>query len=82
MSGISGFDVIGVIGTAFIIVAYFATQQGWVKASDWRFPLANLVGAMLILVSLWADWNLPSFVMEIFWLAISLYGLWRSRLRA
>jgi hypothetical protein len=76
------FDLVGVVGTALVIVAYFATQQGWVRASDWRFPLANLVGAVLILISLWADWNLPSFVMEIFWFAISLYGLWRIRARA
>ena len=79
---ISLFDVVGVIGTGLVIVAYFCTQQGWLDANDWRFPLANLVGAILILVSLWADWNLPSFVMEIFWVLISLYGLWRSpRLR-
>ncbi len=75
----SAFDLVGVAGTGLVIAAYFATQQGWVPASDWRFPLVNLVGAVLILVSLWADWNLPSFVMEIFWCAISLYGLWRSR---
>ena len=73
------FDLIGIAGTVLVILAYFATQQGWVRADDWRFPFINLVGAILILVSLWADWNLPSFVMEIFWLAISLYGLWRIR---
>ena len=82
MTEISLFDLVGVIGTALVIVAYFSTQQGWLDANDWRFPLANLVGAFLILVSLWADWNLPSFVMEAFWILISLYGLWRSaRLR-
>ena len=73
------FDLIGIAGTLLVIAAYFATQQGWLRADDWRFPLTNLIGAALILVSLWADWNLPSFVMEIFWLAISLYGLWRIR---
>ena len=73
------FDVIGVIGTALIIVAYFATQQGMVDARDWRFPLVNLIGAMLILVSLWTAWNLAAFIMEVFWIAISLYGLVRAR---
>ena len=75
---LTGYDLIGVIGTMLIVVAYFGTQRRWFSATDWRFPMLNLVGAMLILVSLWVDWNFPSFVMEVFWLAISLYGLARS----
>ncbi len=72
------YDLLGVIGSLIIIAAYFSTQKGWVEASDWRFPLANLVGAALILLSLMVAWNLAAFVMEIFWLAISIYGLVRS----
>lgn len=72
------YDLIGVIGSFIIIAAYFATQRGWVRASDWRFPLANLIGALLILLSLMVAWNLAAFVMEIFWIAISIYGLVRS----
>jgi hypothetical protein len=73
------FDIVGVIGTALIIAAYFASQQGWVDARDWRFPFVNLIGALLILVSLWVAWNLAAFIMEVFWIAISLYGLVRAR---
>ena len=72
------YDLLGVIGSLIIIAAYFATQRGWVEASDWRFPLANLIGALLILLSLMVAWNLAAFVMEVFWLAISIYGLVRS----
>ena len=72
------YDLLGVTGSLIIIAAYFATQQGWVDASDWRFPLANLIGAVLILFSLMVAWNLAAFVMEIFWLAISIYGLVRA----
>lgn len=72
------YDLLGVIGSLIIIAAYFATQRGWVEASDWRFPLANLIGALLILLSLMVAWNLAAFVMEIFWIAISIYGLVRS----
>jgi hypothetical protein len=32
---------------------------------------------VLILISLFADWNLPAFVMEVFWILISIYGLAR-----
>jgi hypothetical protein len=69
------FRAIGLLGTGCIVVAYFANQQGWLDSEDWRFPAANLVGALLILVSLYAEWNLPSVVIELFWVAISLYGL-------
>ena len=72
------YDILGLLGSLIIIAAYFATQRGWVEASDWRFPLANLIGAVLILVSLVFAWNLAAFVMEVFWIAISIYGLVRS----
>ena len=72
------YNLIGAVGAAIVIVAYLATQRGQLSAEDWRFPLANLVGAVLIVISLFAQWNLPSFIVEVFWIAISVYGLWRS----
>jgi Na+-translocating ferredoxin:NAD+ oxidoreductase RnfD subunit len=72
------FTLVGILGTALIIVSYFATQQGWLTAEDWRYPLANLVGAILILVSLITAWNLPVAIIESFWAAISAYGLVRA----
>lgn len=69
------FRAIGLLGAAIYVVAYFANQHGWLKSQDWRFPTANLAGALLILVSLFAEWNLPSVVIEGFWAAISVYGL-------
>ena len=72
------YDLLGVLGSFIIIAAYFASQCGWVEASDWRFPSANLIGALLILLSLMVAWNLAAFVMEVFWIAISIYGLLRS----
>jgi hypothetical protein len=68
---------LGLVGSALIIFCYFANLQGVLAASDWRYSLANLVGAVLILISLYAEWNLPSAVIEAFWAIISLYGLWR-----
>ena len=73
---------IGFVGVGAIVFAYFANQQGWLNSDDWRFPTANLVGALLILSSLWSAWNFPSFVIEVIWAVISLYGLarcWRGR---
>ena len=72
---LSLFRVIGLLGAAVFIVAYFANQARWLDSRDWRFPAANLAGSLLILISLMAEWNLPSVVIEAFWAAISVYGL-------
>jgi hypothetical protein len=72
------YDIIGFIGAAIFVGAYFANQQRWLSATDWRYPLANLVGACLILVSLCFEWNFPSVVIEAFWALISIYGMARS----
>jgi len=75
---LSIYDLAGFLGAAIIVVAYFAMQQRWLNALDWRFPAANLLGSLLILVSLWFEWNFPSVVIEVFWVLISLMGLARS----
>lgn len=77
------YDLVGFAGVALILAAYFLNQQRWLRSDDWRFPAANLIGAMLIFVSLLFEWNFPSAVIEVFWMLISLWGiaqsLWRGR---
>jgi hypothetical protein len=72
----------GIVGAGCFIFSYFATLQGWLPASNWRFPAVNLLGATLVLVSFIDAWNLPSVVLECFWGAISVYGLARSLSRS
>lgn len=72
------FTLCGVIGTGCIILGYFAALQGWIAATNWRFPALNLAGAAMVLFSLYDAWNLPSVILESFWGMISLYGLVRS----
>ncbi|HEY8289102.1 MAG TPA: hypothetical protein VIG49_07530 [Acetobacteraceae bacterium] len=76
------YTIAGFVGAAAIIVAYFSTQQGWIDATSRPCLLANLIGALLILLSLYAEWNFPAAVIEGFWAAISLYGLARAPSRA
>ena len=68
----------GFVGVALIVAAYFANQQGWLGSDDWRFPVANLAGSLLILASLYTAWNFPSAVIEVIWAGISVYGLARQ----
>ena len=76
---IEPYDIVGFAGAAVFVIAYFANQQRWLPSEDWRYPFANLVGAVLILVSLVFEWNYPSVVIEVFWALISLYGIAKSR---
>ena len=78
---IDAHDVIGAIGVTMIIAAYFALQAGRLK-TGLRYSLLNGVGAAMILYSLIFDFNLAAFLVEFFWLAISLYGIYRSLRRA
>jgi len=71
-------NVLGIIGSAIVIVAYFAVARGSIAADSRPYYLANLMGAALIFVSLWWAWNLPAAIVEIFWGAISAYGLLRG----
>ena len=72
---LDSYAVVGLVGVALILGAYFATQQRWLSTDDWRFPLANLIGSCLILFSFYTAWNLPAAVIEVCWAAISLWGL-------
>lgn len=72
------FDVVGFVGAAIVLLAYFLNQDGRLDSANWRYPLSNLVGASLILISLTDTWNFPSAVIEASFVLISLWGIYRS----
>lgn len=67
----------GLIGSGLIVAAYFAAQQKWLDQESIAYLLANFFGAVLILASLYVEWNLPSAVIEGFWAIISLRGMFK-----
>jgi hypothetical protein len=71
-------DLAGNVGVALIILAYLGLQLGRIDGRGLHYSLANAFGAALILVSLAYDFNLSAFIIEIFWIAISLIGVWRG----
>jgi hypothetical protein len=68
-------DALGIFGSILIVVAYFANLRGLLPNTGVAYSLLNLLGALLILFSLWWAWNTAAAVMEGFWAAISAYGL-------
>ncbi|MEP6704691.1 MAG: hypothetical protein ABJB34_07790 [Acidobacteriota bacterium] len=69
------YDIVGTLGVAIIILTYAFLQIERVRSDQLIYSLLNAVGAALILVSLYFDFNLPSLVVEFFWLLISLFGI-------
>jgi hypothetical protein len=74
-------DQAGVVGVGLILVAYAGAAVGRMDATKWPALTLNLVGAVLILVSLTYDFNIASFLMEAAWALIALIGLVRVALR-
>lgn len=71
-------NIIGLIGVGLIVLAYFLLQAGYLTNDRLAYPLLNLIGAVMHLYSLFFAWNIASVVIEIFWIAISLYGVWKA----
>ena len=70
-------NLVGFAGTAMIILAYLLLQLEKLTIQDITYSLLNLIGALAILVSLYFEPNLPSFVIELFWVMISFVGVYR-----
>lgn len=78
---IAWYDIVGTLGVVVIIVTYALLQTGRVRSDQLVYSLMNAIGATLILISLYYDFNFPSFVVEFFWLAISLFGIGKYLLK-
>jgi hypothetical protein len=73
------FTGLGLVGVVVVLVAYGLLTSGRLRAEDVRYPLLNLLGALLLLVSLIAQWNLAGFIANSMWFLIALVSLWRLR---
>lgn len=71
-------DVIGAMGAALLVFAYLLLQLGRLDSRSLAYSLLNAVGAALIVVSLYYDFNLAAFIIELFWVLISLLGIYRA----
>ncbi|MCC6709637.1 MAG: hypothetical protein IT492_18955 [Gammaproteobacteria bacterium] len=76
---IAWYDVVGTGGVVLILVAYFLLQTERWSGQSLSYSLVNLIGSLMITVSLVYDFNLSSFIIEVAWIAISIYGIARAR---
>jgi hypothetical protein len=58
-----------------MVIAYLLLQLDRLSSSSFTYLILNALGAVLVIVSLMVRFNLSAFLMEVFWLLISLFGL-------
>lgn len=72
------FDIIGLMGVTLILVVYGLLHLDRIDVKKITFSVLNAIGAALILVSLYVDYNLPAVTIEVAWILISLYGIYAA----
>ncbi len=74
MTSFDIYTAIGFLGMACIVAAY--AYLTWQKTPNpWVLHGTNLIGAVLLAISLWVHTNWPSLVLEGFWASIAIYGM-------
>lgn len=70
-------DLVGTTGVCFILLCYFMLQIGKMHSQQLSYILLNMLGASLILFSLYFEFNFSAMLIEGAWVIISLIGLYR-----
>jgi len=70
-------DLIGNIGVVLLMTTYLLLQLNRLSSNGLAYSLLNALGASLIVISMVANFNLSAFIIEVFWVLISLVGIYR-----
>jgi hydrogenase/urease accessory protein HupE len=70
-------DLIGFAGSFFIVAAFAYSNLTSQMNALW-FNISNFIGAALLTISLTVNFNLPTMVLEIVWMAIALFGIFKA----
>lgn len=70
-------DIFGIAGVLLLVVTYLLLQVNKLHSAGLLYSLLNAIGASLIILSLLDNFNLSAFLMEAFWVLISLIGVIR-----
>lgn len=68
-------NVVGLIGVVICVAAYFLLSIKKLQSDRYLYPFLNVVASAFILFSIFVDWNLSAFFMELTWLVVSIICL-------
>lgn len=71
-------DLVGTIGVAIVLLAYFLNTMGMIPRNGMLFYVMNIIGAALacyasLLIDYW-----PFVILEGTWTLVSIYGMMRA----
>jgi hypothetical protein len=75
VSVIGPLQIIGVVGFLVYVVAFACVQFGVLNGNGALYSLFNVIAASLVAVSLFAEFNLSSAMIQGSWILIGLVGL-------
>lgn len=67
----------GLFGVFVCLASYFALQAGLMSGQGFLYPILNMGAAGSVLITLQTDFNLPSVLVQLSWIAISFIGIGR-----
>ena len=73
-------DFVGVVGSLTICSAYLAVSVKRLDPEGFPYQIANAVGSILLLISLYFRPNPGAILIEILWLAIAGFAICRALL--
>ncbi len=81
LSAIGPLQLIGVLGFLVYVLAFGWLQLGWLDGNSAKYSLCNVLAASLVAISLFAEFNLSSALIQGSWILIGLFGLVKRRFR-
>lgn len=71
------FELAGYLGAACYLGAYAALQIGLIRGNGYAYACLNMCAAILVVVSLTKQFNLPSMIVQVSWITVSIVGIVR-----
>jgi len=71
-------DIIGIVGVALILIAYFLGTEKLIKNDGKLYYVMNIIGAGLACYASFLIDYMPFVILEGTWVMVSIYGLMRA----
>jgi hypothetical protein len=75
-------DIVGWLGSVFVVAAYFSVSYERFRMSPFMYQLLNAAGSLCLIVNTAYYRAYPSASVNVIWLFIALIALIRHRLKA
>ena len=76
MENLDLYNVIGLIGASLYLLSYFLLNTKKISGDSVNYIAMNMIAAICVSISLVEYYNLPSLIIQLSWIAISIIGIY------